>query len=125
MDEARAKPVINEELAQRAAGVLKAVAHPMRLQIVHLLAEGELCVGDIVVALGTKASITSQQLNMMKDKGVLACRRDGARVYYRVANPHALEVLACVFHHCRESVEGESVGVESRGLGKSGEQATA
>ena len=74
---------MNEKIAEHAAEILKAVAHPIWLQIVELLQAGEMCVGDIVEALGGKQAITSQQLNMMKAKGVLSCRRDGARVYYR------------------------------------------
>jgi len=91
---------MDKELAQHAAEVLKAVAHPLRLQIVEALEEGERSVGDIVEALGEKQAITSQQLNLMKDKGVLASRRDGAKVYYRIAEPNVIRVLNCVYNHC-------------------------
>jgi ArsR family transcriptional regulator len=70
---------MNEKVAEHAAEVLKAIAHPVRLQIVELLQAEEMCVGDIAEAMGGKQAITSQQLNMMKAKGVLSCRRDGAR----------------------------------------------
>ena len=70
---------MDKELATHAADVLKAVAHPLRLQIVELLEKHELCVGEIVEALGEKQSITSQQLTIMKDRGILASRREGAR----------------------------------------------
>ena len=66
---------MDRELATHAAEVLKAVAHPLRLQIVEVLSEGEMSVGEIVEALGEKQAITSQQLNLMKDKGVLTSRR--------------------------------------------------
>ena len=64
---------MNENIAEHAAEVLKAIA-PVRLQIVELLQAGEMRVGDIVEALGGKQAITSQQLYMMKAKGVLSCR---------------------------------------------------
>jgi ArsR family transcriptional regulator len=92
---------MDKELAMHAAEVLKAVAHPLRLQIVEVLEDGELSVGEIVEALGEKQAITSQQLNLMKDKGVLASRREGAHVYYRVSNPSAIKVLNCVYNHCK------------------------
>jgi ArsR family transcriptional regulator len=92
---------MDKELAMHAADVLKAVAHPLRLQIVEVLEDGELSVGEIVDALGEKQAITSQQLNLMKDRGVLASRREGARVYYRVSNPNAIKVLSCVYDHCK------------------------
>ena len=91
---------MDKELATHAADVLKAVAHPLRLQIVETLQDGEKSVGDIVEALGEKQAITSQQLNLMKDKGILASRRDGAKVYYRIANPNVIRVLNCVYNHC-------------------------
>jgi DNA-binding transcriptional ArsR family regulator len=91
---------MDEKLADQVAEVLKAVAHPVRLQIVELLEKKEMCVGDIVKALGGKQAITSQQLNMMKDKGVLECRRDGAKVYYSIHNKNVIKLLHCVYDHC-------------------------
>ena len=97
---------MDKELARHAAEVLKAVAHPLRLQIVEVLAQGELSVGEIVEAVGEKQAITSQQLNLMKDKGVLASRRDGVRVYYRIENPNMTRVLGCVYDHCKTRKRG-------------------
>ena len=92
---------MNDKTAEHAAEVLKAIAHPIRVQIVELLQAGEMCVGDIVVALGGKQAITSQQLNMMKAKGVLSCRRDGAKVYYRIENRNVIKLLDCIYDHCK------------------------
>ena len=92
--------MLSENVAERVAAVLKAVGHPVRLQIVALLEGRELCVGDIVKALGAKPAMTSQQLTMMRDKHVLACRRDGAKVYYRIANPDVIKLLHCVYEKC-------------------------
>jgi DNA-binding transcriptional ArsR family regulator len=91
---------MNEKVAESVAEILKAVAHPVRLQIIELLENNEKCVGDIMEALGIKQSITSQQLNMMKDKGVLSCRRDGAKVYYRIENKSVIKLLHCIYDHC-------------------------
>jgi DNA-binding transcriptional ArsR family regulator len=90
---------MDKKVAEHAAEVLKAVAHPVRLQIIELLETQEMCVGDIVAALGGKQAITSQQLNMMKDKGVLNCRRDGVKVYYRIENKDVIKLLYCVYDH--------------------------
>jgi len=94
---------MDNNIAEHVAEVLKAVAHPARLQIVELLAPGEMCVGDIVQALGEKQSITSQQLNMMKDKGVLGSRRDGMKVYYHIENKNVIKLLRCVYDHCEQN----------------------
>lgn len=93
--------IMDTKTAEHVAEVLKAVAHPVRLQIVELLEKKEMCVGDIVKALGGKQAITSQQLNMMKDKGVLKCRRVGAKVYYRIHNKNVIKLLHCVNDHCK------------------------
>ena len=98
---------MDKELAIHAAEVLKAVAHPLRLQIVEVLESGERSVGEIVDALGEKQAITSQQLNLMKDKGVLASRREGAKVYYRIENPNVVRVLGCVQDHCKSRKRDE------------------
>ncbi|MBA7658350.1 hypothetical protein ES703_66300 [subsurface metagenome] len=39
---------------------------------------------------------------MMKAKGVLSCRRDGARVYYRIENKNAIKLLHCIYDHCKK-----------------------
>lgn len=91
---------MNNETAQQVAKVLKALAHPVRLRIVDVLDSGEKCVSDIVEAIGGKQSITSQQLNMMKDKGVLNCRRDGSKVFYRIENINVTKLLSCISDHC-------------------------
>jgi DNA-binding transcriptional ArsR family regulator len=92
---------MDKRVARQVAEVLKAVAHPVRLQIVELLETHEMCVGDIVEALGGKQAVTSQQLNMMRDKGVLECRRDGAKVFYRIENKNVIKLLHCVYDHCK------------------------
>jgi len=75
--------------------------HPVRLEIVELLEKEEMCVGDIVKALGEKQAITSQQLNMMRDKVILSRRRDGTKVYYRIENKNAIKLLHCIYDHCK------------------------
>ena len=93
---AKTDPMLPGEQAEKIATTLKALAHPMRLQIVALLEGREMTVGEIVEALGAKHSITSQQLGLMKDRGVLACRREGMYSYYRIHNPRVLKLLGCV-----------------------------
>jgi DNA-binding transcriptional ArsR family regulator len=92
---------MDKKVAEHVAEVLKAVAHPVRLQIIELLETTEMCVGDIVAALGGKQAITSQQLNMMKDKGVLNCRRNGTKVYYRIEDQNVVRLLHCIYDHCK------------------------
>ena len=92
---------MDAEIAEHAAEVLKAIAHPARLRIVELLEDGKMCVGEIVKALGEKQAITSQHLNLMRNKGVLSRRREGANVYYRIENKNVIKLLHCVDTHCK------------------------
>ena len=89
------------KVAQSVSEVLKAVAHPVRLQIVELLEDGEKCVSEIVKGVGNKQSITSQHLSRMRDKGVLSSRREGANIFYRIENKNVIKVLHCVHKHSR------------------------
>ncbi len=99
---ARTGSPIPPAILEKAAETLKAVAHPVRLRIVDLLGRNcEMCVGDLVTALEAKPAITSQQLGLLKDRGVVTCRRDGNKVYYRLTNPDLLRVIDCIRDHCR------------------------
>jgi ArsR family transcriptional regulator len=92
---------MNNRLAEKMAAVLKAIAHPDRLMIIEILAGGEKCVNKIVERLDSSQSLTSQHLNLMTNKGVLARRREGLHIYYRIANRDVLKILRCLFRHCR------------------------
>ena len=81
---------------EEAAAVLKAVAHPVRLRIVELLEPGEMTVTELLTCLGTQQAYTSQQLNILKSKGVVAARRQGNQIYYSIANPGAIKVIHCI-----------------------------
>jgi DNA-binding transcriptional ArsR family regulator len=94
---------MNYESAQKVAEVLKAVAHPVRLQIVAALEHQALCVADIMEAVGGKQAMTSQQLNMMRNRGVLEARREGNKVFYSIANPNEIKLLDCMVHHCDQA----------------------
>ena len=93
--------MMDRDLAEHSAEILKAIAHPIRLQVIELLRHGAMCVGDIVNELGEKQAITSQQLNIMKNKGIVVCRREGAKVFYRIGNENVIKVLDCVYDHCK------------------------
>ncbi len=79
------------------AGRCKALAHPVRLQIVDMLRQGELCVCHIRAALDKRQAYISQQLMVLREAGLVATRKDGLRVFYRLADPHAEALLALMF----------------------------
>jgi len=82
-----------QEHVEQAARALKAMAHPLRLKILCVLAGGELSVQDIVEAVGTSQSNISQHLGILRDKGVLLARKDANRVLYRVGDERTLQLI--------------------------------
>lgn len=81
------------EHIETAARALKAISHPLRLKILCVVGEHEVCVQDIVEAVGTSQSNISQHLAILRDKGVLQTRKDANRVYYRVADQRTLQLI--------------------------------
>jgi DNA-binding transcriptional ArsR family regulator len=81
------------EHIETAARALKAISHPLRLKILCVVGDEEVCVQDIVDAVGTSQSNISQHLAILRDKGVLNTRKDANRVYYRVADPRTLQLI--------------------------------
>jgi ArsR family transcriptional regulator len=81
------------EHIETAARALKAIAHPLRLKILCVLGDTEVCVQDIVDAVGTSQSNISQHLAILRDKGVLQTRKDANRVFYRVGDQRTLQLI--------------------------------
>ena len=76
------------------ANALKAMAHPLRWKILCTLGDRELSVGEIVEQTGTSQSNISQHLAILRDKGILASRKDANRVYYRVGDARTLRLIS-------------------------------
>jgi ArsR family transcriptional regulator len=83
----------HNEHVQIAARALKAISHPLRLKILCVVGDQEVCVQDIVDAVGTSQSNISQHLAILRDKGVLTTRKDANRVFYRVADQRTLQLI--------------------------------
>jgi len=70
----------------------QAVAEETRLAVIRLLSEGERCVCELQAELGAAQSRLSFHLRKLKDAGIIADRKDGRWVYYRLV-PEALEEM--------------------------------
>ena len=77
----------------RASRSLKAMSHPLRLKILCTLGGQEVSVQEIVEQVGTSQSNISQHLAILRDKGILASRKDANRVYYRVSDFRTLKLI--------------------------------
>jgi len=85
--------ISHDEDIERAAFALKAMSHPLRLKILCAVGEQELAVQDIVDCVGTTQSNVSQHLAKLRDKEILASRRDANRIFYRVKDERTLRLI--------------------------------
>ncbi len=85
--------ITRDEDIERASRSLKAMSHPLRLKILCVLGDQEVSVQDIVEYVGTSQSNISQHLAILRDKGILNCRKDANRVYYRVGDARTLRLI--------------------------------
>ncbi len=72
---------------------LKAISHPLRLQILCTLGAGEVNVQQIVTSVGTTQSNISQHLSVMRSKGVVRSRKEANRVYYHIIDEAILRLV--------------------------------
>jgi DNA-binding transcriptional ArsR family regulator len=91
--------LLDTERLQRAADILKTVAHPVRLRIINFLEAGEQPVSRICERLGAPQPSISHHLGLMKTKGILSSRRDGSHVLYAVVDRNVIEVIHCIRRH--------------------------
>lgn len=94
-------PVIDPEAlrgaAGQAVGVLKLLANPERLLLLCQLSQGEMCVSDLEQALDIHQPTLSQQLGVLRGEGVAQTRREGKNIFYSVADPAVLQILALLY----------------------------
>ncbi len=84
-----------DALAQ-AAECLRTLAHPHRLRMVQMLLQSDFTVGELAEACGIPSPMASEHLRLMQRCGFLSSEKQGRRVYYRIAEPHLADILACV-----------------------------
>ena len=85
--------LIDREDAGRLAGLLGLIADPVRSRVLFALSSvPELCVGDLSLALDVSEDAVSYALKLLRTAGLVAFRRDGRLVFYRLSDafPHQL-----------------------------------
>jgi len=75
------------------AELFKALAHPARIRILELLRSGERTVSDLQRVLEMESSTVSQQLALLRARDIVAGRKQGTSVYYRVVDPLIFDLL--------------------------------
>lgn len=106
IDHATFDPARFRENAAAAARLLRALASEPRLMILCQLTGGERAVGELQPLVGLSQSALSQHLAVLRGDGLVATRREGLSIFYRIADPAAAQVmatLAAIF--CPDDVE--------------------
>ena len=87
---------LSSETAQQFTDDLLILAHPIRIQILTMLArsDGQVCVCDLEAALPVKQPTVSHHLRLLRDAGVIDCERHGLFAYYFVKRTALAELRA-------------------------------
>lgn len=95
------------------AEICKTLANPKRLEIIAALKDGEQSVGELVDALGISKANVSQHLAVLRQRGVVATRREGTNIYYKINNPKITEACALMKTVLMEQIKaGERLAKE-------------
>jgi DNA-binding transcriptional ArsR family regulator len=102
--------------ATRLERLFKVLANDTRLRLLHALVRaGDLTVTELADAVGMNNSAVSNQLQRLVDKGVLASRRDGNRIWYRISDPCVVGLIDLAW--CSVEDQAPVVGQATVGLG--------
>lgn len=83
--------------ATEVAGLLKTLAHPARLMLACMLAEGEFSVGALEDRLGIHQPNLSQQLGVLREAGVVTTRREAKQIFYRLSEDRAARLIEALY----------------------------
>ena len=100
-----------ELLFDKIAARFRAMSNPVRLMILHELEDGELSVSEIIKRVGTSQANASKHLGVLRGVGLVASRREGPSVYYRISDPAVFAICeaVCESLHKRASDEVETI----------------
>ena len=88
---------LNPEEVERAANMIKAISHPMRLAILGYLGEeNQMSVTEIHLLLKIEQSTASHHLGILKDKGILASERRGKNTFYYLKRKNLSTLIRCI-----------------------------
>ena len=89
------------ETLEKVAGMLRAMAHPIRIAIVSYLGDGKRrTVTEIHKKLGIEQSAASHHLVILRDRGVLSCRREGKNIFYSLKHDKLKNILESAGECC-------------------------
>lgn len=88
--------LISLDALAEAAECLRTLAHAHRLRMVQMLLRGRYTVGELAQACEIPSHMASEHLRLMQRCGLLSAEKEGRKTYYRVAESHLENIMACI-----------------------------
>ncbi len=105
---------MEEQIYTYHAEMCKVFSHPKRLELINILREKEMSVGEMSQKLGLAPANLSQHLAMMRERHILASRKEGNMVYYRIANPKLLQAFDTLREMLFEQIRQDAALIRGR-----------
>ena len=91
--------------ATQACALLRVLSNRDRLMLLCQMTQGEFCVSELEMALGIEQPTLSQQLTVLRQENLVATRREGKQIFYSIASPEAMAVMAVLYEQfCRPAL---------------------
>lgn len=101
----KATYALNRLKLEKAATILKTVAHPTRLAVIDLLnSHDQLGVNEMCEILDCEQSLLSHHLITMRQRGILQCTKQGQNVYYSLKEREVVKLIECI-ENCDCAIE--------------------
>jgi ArsR family transcriptional regulator len=106
---------VNKDFYCLHSDLCKTLANEKRQRILGALRDGQRTVGQLVEATEMSQANTSQHLSLLRSKGVVNARRDGAHIYYSIANPKIIQAFDLITEVMQETLaaQNRNAGLES------------
>lgn len=105
-----ARSLLSNEQGSEIATLFKLMGNQTRLRMIHALVRaGEISVSELAAVLNMKPQAISNQLQRLLNRNMLACRRQGSHILYRIVDPclvSLLDTACCLLEDLRERADG-------------------